>query len=218
MKRNGEESSEETESENKAELENTLVDLDDGGNIHFKGMITRPSVYAFQRILMKLENDNNIDAIKIYLSSDGGDATASLFMYDLLKLSPKPIVVIVTEICASGATIVLCGADHAVAHESSMFMIHELIDMVQGHMRFSAMKGNQELNTMLMQKIIKIYNKKTLPNGKHITEKELEKDYFFDSQTALKFGFIDEILDNKEKEKAMEEVRHPKKKKKEKKS
>jgi ATP-dependent protease ClpP protease subunit len=214
------EESEEKPEDLKTEFEETLVDLDDDLNIHFKGIITRPAVYAFQRMLMKLEKDNNVDAVHIYLSSDGGEAAASLFMYDLIRLCPKPVIVIVTEVCASGATIVLCGADHAVAHDSSMFMIHELIDVIQGQVRFSAMKGNQEVNCILMDKILTAYNKKTGPNGKIITEKELEKDWFFDSQTALKMGFIDEILENKEKEKAVNEMRNgskPKKKKKAKK-
>jgi ATP-dependent protease ClpP protease subunit len=208
------EESEEESDELQTEFEDTIVDLDDECNIHFKGMITRPSVYTFQRMLMTLENDNNLDSIKIFLSSDGGEAAASLFMYDLIKLCPKPVVVVVTEVCASGATIVLCGADHAVAHESSMFMIHELIDVVQGQIRYSVMKGNQEVNEILMQKILKAYNKKTGPKGRMITEKDLEKDWFFDSQAALKMGFIDEILNNKEKEQAFAEIKKPKKNKK----
>ena len=65
------------------------------------------------------QENSNVKAILIRVNSPGGSAAASQEIYEELKKVEKPVVVSVSDICASGAYYVACAADKIVANRSS---------------------------------------------------------------------------------------------------
>lgn len=61
----------------------------------------------------------NVKAILIRVNSPGGSAAASQEIYEELKKVEKPVVVSVSEVCASGAYYVASAADRIIANRSS---------------------------------------------------------------------------------------------------
>lgn len=69
--------------------------------------------------LKQAEQFPNVKAILIRINSPGGSAAASQEIYEELKRVEKPIVVSVSDICASGAYYVSSAADKILANRSS---------------------------------------------------------------------------------------------------
>ncbi|MDD5658756.1 MAG: signal peptide peptidase SppA [Actinomycetota bacterium] len=67
---------------------------------------------------MAVKNDS-VKAILIRVDSPGGIATASQEMYEELKKVEKPVLISVSNICASGAYYVACAADKIMANKTS---------------------------------------------------------------------------------------------------
>ena len=69
--------------------------------------------------LDEAEKNPNVKAILIRVNSPGGSAAASQEIYEELKKVEKPVVVSVSEVCASGAYYVASAADRIIANKSS---------------------------------------------------------------------------------------------------
>ena len=69
--------------------------------------------------LDEAEKNPNVKAILIRVNSPGGSAAASQEIYEELKKVEKPVVVSVSEVCASGAYYISAAADRIIANRSS---------------------------------------------------------------------------------------------------
>jgi len=69
--------------------------------------------------LIEAEKNANVRAILLRVNSGGGSAAASQEIFEELKKIEKPVVVSVSDICASGAYYIACAADEIVANRSS---------------------------------------------------------------------------------------------------
>ncbi len=69
--------------------------------------------------LIEAEKNANVRAILLRVNSGGGSAAASQEIFEELKKVDKPVVVSVSDICASGAYYIACAADKIVANRSS---------------------------------------------------------------------------------------------------
>jgi protease-4 len=65
------------------------------------------------------EKNTNVKAILIRINSGGGSSAASQEIFEELKKVEKPVVVSVSDMCASGAYYIACAADKVVANRSS---------------------------------------------------------------------------------------------------
>jgi len=65
------------------------------------------------------EETPGIKAILIRVNSNGGSPAASQEIFEELKKVKKPVVVSVSDICASGAYYISCAADKIIANRSS---------------------------------------------------------------------------------------------------
>ena len=74
-------------------------------------------------------------------------------------------------------------------------MIHQPLGGVKG--QATDIKIATERILKIKKKLNKIISEKTNQNIKRI-EKDTERDYFLDSQEALKYGIIDKIIKKKE--------------------
>jgi len=69
--------------------------------------------------LIEAERNSNVRAILLRINSGGGSAAASQEIFEELKKVEKPVVVSISDICASGAYYIACAADKIVANRSS---------------------------------------------------------------------------------------------------
>ena len=83
----------------------------------FMGETVTPEKIISQ--LDEAESNPNVKAILIRVNSPGGSAAASQEIYEEVKKTEKPVVVSVSETCASGAYYISSAADRIVANRSS---------------------------------------------------------------------------------------------------
>jgi len=83
----------------------------------FSGTAVTPE-YMIEQFIAA-EKNPNVKALLIRVNSSGGSASASQEIFEELKKIKKPVVVSVSDICASGAYYISCAADKIVANRSS---------------------------------------------------------------------------------------------------
>ena len=74
---------------------------------------------SFVSELENAEKNPHVKVILIRMDSPGGVAGASQEMYSELKKVQKPVIVSVSNLCASGAYYVSCAADLIIANKTS---------------------------------------------------------------------------------------------------
>ena len=76
----------------------------------------------FAKVIRKLRNDDDIDAIVLRVNSPGGSALASGVMWRELELAKavKPVVVSMGDLAASGGYYIACNADKIFAEENTI--------------------------------------------------------------------------------------------------
>jgi len=82
-------------------------------------------------------------------------------------------------------------ADHRSMHKNSCMLIHQL----SGHMwgKFNEMQDDMKNSEMLMKKIKTIYRDHCrIPEA--VLEDILKHDIWWDAETCLKYGLVDEII------------------------
>ncbi len=89
-------------------------------NIKIEGEILADDYRS--EILEKVALDNNIKAVIFDINSPGGEIVASEILYSEIRAISqiKPAVILVGSTAASGAYMAAIGADHIIAHNSSI--------------------------------------------------------------------------------------------------
>ncbi len=142
--------------------------------------------------LLYLDSINNND-IYIYINSPGGSVTAGLAIYDTMNYIKSDVNTIGIGICASMAAFLLSSGTKGKRRvlENTEVMIHQPIGGAQGQasdIKIAAeriIKLKNKLNTLLSQN-----TKKDIK----IIEKDTDRDTYLDSNEALEYGLIDEII------------------------
>ena len=135
----------------------------------------------------------NHDDISIYINSPGGSITAGMAIYDTMNFIKSDVSTICIGMAASmGAFLLSSGTKgKRYALPNSEIMIHQPLGGTQGQATDILIASNRIIK--LKNKLNKILANNTGQNIKLI-EKDTERDKFFDSDEALKYGLIDKIL------------------------
>ena len=138
----------------------------------------------------------NHDDISIYINSPGGSITAGMAIYDTMNFITSHVSTICVGIAASMAAFLLSSGDvgKRFALENAEVMIHQPLGGAQG--QATEIKIAAERILRLKKKLNKILAVNTGKNIRTI-EKDTERDYFMDSEEALQYGIIDNILRKK---------------------
>lgn len=146
--------------------------------------------------LLFLESEDPKKDIQIYINSPGGSVTSTLAMLDTMNFIKPDVATVCVGIAASGAAILLAGGAKGkrFALPNAEIMIHQPWGGAQGQATDIEITAKQILKTR--DRLNKILVKAT---GKTLTqiEKDVERDYFMDSDEAKKYGIIDDILSHK---------------------
>ena len=145
--------------------------------------------------LLYLDSINH-DDISIYINSPGGSITAGMAIYDTMNYIQSNVSTICVGMAASMAAFLLSSGQkgHRFALENAEVMIHQPLGGAQG--QATEIKIAAERILKLKKKLNRILANNTGKNIKRV-EKDTERDYFMDSNEALEYGIIDEVLKNK---------------------
>lgn len=159
------------------------------------GEINNETANAVVAQLLYLDSLNNED-ISMYINSPGGSVTDGMAIYDTMNFIKSDVSTICMGICASMAAFLLSSGKKGkrYALPNSEVMIHQPLGGAQGQATEIKIAAEHILKTK--DKLNKILSNNT---GKdlNIIEQNTDRDNFMDSNEALDYGIIDEIIENK---------------------
>ena len=142
--------------------------------------------------LLYLDSISN-DDINIYINSPGGSITAGMAIYDTMNYIKSDCVTIGIGLCASMAAFLLSSGTRGkrCSLNNTEIMIHEPLGGVNG--QATEIKIVAERILKIKKKLNVILSRNTKKSLSKI-EKDVERDYYMDSDEALKYGIIDKII------------------------
>ena len=142
--------------------------------------------------LLYLDSINHED-ICIYINSPGGSITSGMAIYDTMNYIKSDVSTICIGMAASMAAFLLSSGKKRkrYALPNSEVMIHQPLGGAQGQATEIKIAATRILK--LKDKLNKILAENTGKDLKTI-ENDTERDYFLDSDEALEYGIIDDIL------------------------
>jgi len=128
--------------------------------------------------------------VRIKLNSGGGDADQGIEIYNFLKDLDKHVIVEVTSLAASAASIIAMGANEVIMRTGSRMMIHEAATLAWG----TKQEIRKTLNALETydESIISIYQEKTGKSREEIA-KLIEAETWMTAEQAVEKGFADKV-------------------------
>ena len=170
-------------------------------NIYYYTEVSRGKNLSLNMKIEELSNDlvsrmhtlRLEDPGKIYLhiNSYGGSVFAGFSSVDYIINSKVPVVSVIEGCAASAATIMSVVASHRQINKHAYMLIHQLSSGMWG--KYQEQKDAMENNDRLMKMIIEIYEEHTKIPKKELN-KLLKHDLWWDAETCLKYGLVDEII------------------------
>jgi len=129
--------------------------------------------------------------IKLHINSYGGSLFAGFSSVDYVLNCAVPVHSIIDGCAASAATLFSVVAEKRYMNKHSFMLIHQLSSGMWGN--YESLKDDMENCDLLMETIRSIYTEHTKIPKKTLNQ-ILKRDLWFDAETCLKYGLIDEIL------------------------
>ena len=187
------------------ELDNTKYDDNNRvekkhNKIYFYSEVSRGKNLQLNLALKQLETDllhgANITggdprSIFLHINSYGGSVFAGFSSVDYITSCKVPVTSVIDGCAASAATIMSVTANHRQMNRHAYMLIHQLSSGMWG--KYQAMQDKMENCDRFMKMIIDIYEEHTKIPKKELS-KILKHDLWWDADTCLKYGLIDEII------------------------
>ena len=145
-------------------------------------------------ILDQLAAMSGISEIHVSINSYGGSVSAGLAIYNALKVHPARIVVTVTGVAASIASLVAMAADEVRMYEASLIMVHGPWFSNSGGNAAQLRAAADELEAHA--KVMAVaYAEKSGRSEEEILPMLMDgTDHFFTAKEAVAFGLADQII------------------------
>lgn len=134
--------------------------------------------------------------VTIHLDSPGGSVTDGLAIYNAIVNYAGVTTVHIDTLCASIATVVACAADKVVINSNGKYMIHRAWTVAMGNC--SDFRSMAEIMEMMDMDIAETYAMKAGGSVEDWLNK-MDKETWYDAESALEAGLVDEIIDMKKK-------------------
>lgn len=164
------------------------------------GVVAKDSIFDHDGDLINMKTiSDSLESIGnrkllIKLNSYGGDAFEGIEIYNYLKSLKNKVVVEVTSIAASAASIIAMGADEIRMSNGSQLMIHEASTFAVGTK--SEMQKTLNALKSMDNSIVDIYHEKTGLDKTEILQL-MEEETWFTSEEAVKYKFADNVITTK---------------------
>lgn len=164
-------------------------------SILVSGPISDTTANAAISQILSLTSESETLPIFVYINTDGGEITAGLAIYDMMRITPCPVVTIVMGKCHSAGLFILQGGDKRVATTHASFFYHEPI---------SGFHTDSEQNVKTYMDLYKLHKDRieaVLQTRAKISKTTWKKffdgktAFYFDTTEALNFKLIDEVID-----------------------
>ena len=169
--------------------------------IYFYSEVNRPKNLELNKKIVSIGNSllnrNNAlnvtetPPIQLHINSYGGSVFAGLSSVDYILNSKVPVHSIIDGCAASAATIMSVVAEKRFMHKHSFMLIHQLSSGMWGN--YESLKDEMQNCDILMEKIKEIYEENTEIPKKKLAQ-ILKRDLWFDADTCLEYGLVDEII------------------------
>jgi ATP-dependent Clp protease protease subunit len=150
--------------------------------------------------MLYLDNLKRATEINLYINSPGGSVDDTMAIYDTMRFIGSPVATYCIGRAQSGAAVILAagtkGKRHALPH--AKVMLHQVWGGVSGQAADIKIQAEEILKAKVM--INEILAKHTGQPIEKIAA-ETERDRYMTAEEAKKYGLIDEVLHEEEKEK-----------------
>ena len=146
--------------------------------------------------MLFLESENPNKDIYLYINSPGGSITSGLSIYDTMQfIKPDVSTICVGQAASMGAILLAGGAQSKrFSLPNSRMMIHQPISGFQGQASDIDIHAKEVLKMKSLVNLI--LSKHTGKTEKQIA-KDTDRDNFMDAKSALDYGLIDQILEER---------------------
>ena len=165
--------------------------------IILSGEINKDLADGIARQLLILDSDDSKAPIYMYIDSPGGDVDAGFAIFDVIRFVKAPVYLIGMGLIASAATLVLLSVpkERRLGLPNSRYLIHQPLGGMRG------VATDIEIYAKDMEKIRaklnKIISEETGTALEQVT-KDTERDFWLDSEEAVKYGLISSIITRKD--------------------
>ena len=160
----------------------------------FYGAVSASSVSPAIKALGEWHRRSPEAPIEIIFNSPGGNVLDGLALYDFiheLRHLGTPINTVTMGMAASMGGILLQAGERRIATKNALILIHEVSMGAGGKM--SEIEDELAFGKKLQQKCLDILASRSTMTARQINTKWQKKDWWIDSDEALKLGFIDEV-------------------------
>jgi ATP-dependent protease ClpP protease subunit len=178
------------------------IDSNEEAGIDYRSAVTFEKNLRFLNLL-------SLDPILVHMHIPGGDWQDCLGIYDNIKNSKSPIVIIAYAKVESSSTIILQAADLRILSSNTNFLIHygsiyledehkAALSSIQWSEKESEKMIDIFAEKCINSKIYKEKNWKKMMARKHIiTQLATKRDWILNAEEAVDYGFADGILGSK---------------------
>ena len=147
--------------------------------------------------MLFLESEDPDKDINLYINSPGGSVTAGLAIYDTMQyIKPNVATICMGQASSMGALLLVAGAKgKRYALPNSRILIHQPLGGAQGQATDIDIQAREILKIKSI--IHNILAKHTGQSLEKIAQ-DTERDFFMDSEEAMKYGLIDKVITERE--------------------
>ena len=172
-------------------------------NIYFYASVEERQVLNLTKEIKVLEtrflyekisrNQEFASPINLHILSGGGESIAGLAAMDTIISCKVPINTIIDGYCASAATFMSIVGKKRYMRKNAFMLIHQMSSSNDSLVKYYEKKDEMQNLDLFMNIFRNIYKKYTKIPPKKLNE-ILKHDLYWNAETCLKYGLIDEIL------------------------
>lgn len=148
-----------------------------------------------------IENLGDVENITLHINSPGGSVFSAIAIANTLKNHKAKVTANIDGIAASAATIITSACDIVRMPKNAHFMIHNPMTFAYGNNQ--DMEKTLNMLNKVKDSIIETYLYKS-NTDKEILSELMNEETWMDAETAKRYGFIDEIIDEEIEEEIIE--------------
>ena len=153
--------------------------------------------------LLFLEAENPKKEISLYINSPGGVVTSGLAIYDTMQfIRPAVSTLCIGQAASMGSLLLASGAkDMRFALPNARIMVHQPSGGFQG--QASDIERHAEDIIKIKRRLNEIYVAHT-GQDYEMVERTLDRDYFMTAEQARAFGIVDQVIQKRPTDEALE--------------
>jgi ATP-dependent Clp protease protease subunit len=156
------------------------------------GEVTTEHVQSIHQAVLEAQKGDS--QLRVSICSVGGSVAAGVGIYDLLRSCGSPVRTEVWGECLSIAVLILMAGDVRAASRNSQLMLHDSAAEVSGSCDTNDVKTLYHRLKSIDQEYDALVSKRSKTPIEQV-RKWSEAETYFSASEALKYGLIDEIID-----------------------